>query len=577
MNVIVIMNDSLRRDHINAYGVPAPWTRPGHEGEAFIETPNLDRLASESAIFERCYIASYPTVPNRRDLFTGRWGFLETGWEPLRGDDLLLAEVLSRNGVLTQLFFDTLPMGSDGYGFRRGFTGWEWIRGQHGDHLVTAPSGVEPSCLPHQTRGDMERMRRILRNSARRRYERDYMAPRTFAASLDWLEDNYRQDGFLLWIDTWDPHEPFDPPTYDHERYADPGYAGHGIIYPQYGRWDYLTEAELNDIRARYAGEVTMVDRCLGYLLDKVHALGLDDKTVIVHLSDHGYLMGEHDLLGKPGDLLGDLYEPTCHVGMFIRHPEGLAAGERIPALVQPPDVMPTLLDLFGVEIPPTVQGCSLLPLLRGQVDKVRDYAVSGRFIYEVPEGVADTSVEFDGMAGEQSQVCSRTLTTDRWSYICAPYDMPSQLYDLCADPDQARNVIGEHPQVARELHERLSRFLEETGAPEPGIAPFRTSEVGEVGCTPSAAAVQRLGQMTVYVFQDDSEKLLATTNEAEAGMYVSAASPGRRVESMTLEELYLRNPQALIRTRAQYYWAEDLITAAPRGITNELQAFSQK
>ena len=474
MNVIVIMNDSLRRDHINAYGVPAPWARPGHEGEPFVQTPNLDRLARQSALFDRCYIASYPTVPNRRDLFTGRWGFLETGWEPLRPSDVLLSEVLGETDIVTQLYFDTLPMGGESYNFMRGFQGWEWIRGQHNDYLVTAPWSVELPCLPHQMRGDLDRMGRILRNSYRWHYERDYMAPKTVGAALDWLEDNYRQESFLLWIDTWDPHEPFNPPAYDYARYAAPDYEGYAIIYPQYGRIDYLSEAELNDIRARYAGEVTMVDRTVGYVLDKVHALGLDDRTMIIHISDHGYLLGEHSLIGKPGDLLGNLYEPTCHVGMMIRHPEGLAAGKRIPALAQPPDVMPTILEFLGVDIPTTVQGNSLLPLIRGETDRLRDYAISGRFIYDVPEGAIDTSFRFDGMAGVRNQVCARTLTDERWSYICAPYDMKSELYELTQDPGQQRDLIEERQDVADALREKLLRFLVEHGVAEPGIAPFR-------------------------------------------------------------------------------------------------------
>lgn len=474
MNVIVIMNDSLRRDHINAYGVPAPWARPGHDGAPFIETPSLDRLAGESALFDGHYIASYPTVPNRRDLYTGRWGFLEAGWEPLRSSDVLLAEVLGRAGVTTQLYFDSLPMGSPGYNFQRGFEGWEWVRGQHGDQWVTAPYPVEMPCLLHQSRGDLERMGRILRNTYARRYERDHMAPKTIGAAIDWLEENYTLDQFMLWIDTWDPHEPFDAPVYDYVRYADPEYDGPAIIYPQYGRTSYLSDAELNDIRARYAAEVTMVDRSIGYLLDMVHALGLDDNTMIIQITDHGYLMGEHDLLGKPGDLLGHLYEPTCHVGMFIRHPEGLAAGKRLPALVQPPDIMPTILDFLGVEVPASVQGSSLLPVLRGEVEQVREMTVSGRFIYEPIEGMTDTSVQFDGMAGSRSHICSRTVTTQEWAFVCAPYEMSSELYDLERDPNQTRNVIDAHPEVAASFREALIRFLVEHGAPEPGIAPFR-------------------------------------------------------------------------------------------------------
>lgn len=477
MNVIVIMNDSLRRDHINAYGVPPPWPRPGHEGEPFIHTPNLDRLAAESAIFDRCYIASYPTVPNRRDLFTGRWGFLETGWEPLLPDDVLLSEVLSAAGIVTQIFFDTLPMGGAGYNFMRGFDGWHFVRGQHGDQWVTAPFPIKMPAPLHMLRGDRAKMERILRNKFARRYERDYMAPKTFSAALDWLEDNYKQPNFLLWIDTWDPHEPFDPPEYDYARYADPTYEGPSIIYPQYGRTGYLTEAQLNDIRALYAGEVTMVDRCLGYLLDKVEALGLDRNTMIIHTTDHGYIMGEHDLIGKPGDLLGNLYEPHCHIGLLIKHPEGIGAGQRIPAIVQPPDIMPTILDYFGIAPPSTVQGKSLLPLMRGEVREQYEFAISGRFIYELPQGAEDTSFQFDGMAGSRSHVCARTITTKRWSYLCGPFDLPSELYDLEADPSQQHDVLAENPDVARVLRQTLIDFLETYGAREPAIAPFRPQE----------------------------------------------------------------------------------------------------
>ena len=352
------------------------------------------------------------------------------------------------------------------------------------------------------------------------------MAPRTLAAAADWLEDNYRQDGFLLWVDTWDPHEPFDPPPFDQARYADPSYDGYGIIYPQYGRSTYLSEAELNDVRARYAGEVTMVDRWVGHLLDKVHALGLDENTMIVQITDHGYLMGEHDLIGKAGDLLGNLYEPTCHVGMLIRHPEGLAAGQRIPALVQPPDVMPTILDFLGVPIPDTVQGASLMPLMRGEATQVREQVLSGRFIYAPVAGVADTSFEFDGMAGSRSEICSRTLTTERWSYICAPYDMPSELYDLEADPTQQHNVIEQHPDVAAALYEALIRFLEDKGTPETGIAPFRRSSTAR-GERPPARAETGMGEMIVHVMRDHRGAWLATPDEAEARAFCAAASHG--------------------------------------------------
>ena len=92
MNVIFIQNDTLRRDHVHAYGAPAPWDRLGHEGEPFIQTPYLDRLAAESAVFERFYCSSFATIPCRWDEFTGRYGFPFRGWQPIDSDDVIMPE-----------------------------------------------------------------------------------------------------------------------------------------------------------------------------------------------------------------------------------------------------------------------------------------------------------------------------------------------------------------------------------------------------------------------------------------------------------------------------------------------------
>jgi hypothetical protein len=188
-----------------------------------------------------------------------------------------------------------------------------------------------------------------------------------------------------------------------------------------------------------------------------------------------------------------------------------------------------------------------------------------------MPQGVADTSFEFDGMAGERSQVCSRTLTTERWSYICAPYDMPSELYDLQEDPAQTRNVIEEYPEVAKELQRTLIEFLEAKGAPEPGIAPFRKTASAERKAREPA---EMLGRTPVYLFGRNGDTPLGTTDGDEAKEYATAL--GNEVEATTLGELYEHDPRALVRTRAQYYWTKDLMTGLPQGSTNELKAFTE-
>lgn len=471
-NVILIMSDSLRRDHVNAYGMPAPWKRPGHKGQPFIRTPSLDRLAESAMVFDQAYIASYPTIPNRYDLYTGRNGFAYRGWQALEPDDVILPEIIKPHGYTSALVFDTPPMGGNGYNFMRGFDSWQWVRGQHADRYITDPR--IPTLIHadrHKIRG-WEAAKLYLRNQGRRRYEKDYIAPRTFIKAMEWLEDNASLGGFLLWVDTWDPHEPFDPPLHYLALYDDPSYEGQEIIYPQYGRCDYMTDDELAHVRALYAGEVTMVDTWIGYLLDMVERLGLLDSTLILHMSDHGHLFGDHGLQGKPGGQLGTLFEPTTRIPLMIRHPDGLGAGRRIQPIVQPPDILPTILDFLGVPIPDTVQGKSIWPLVTGEVDGIHHCAFSGR--YAIGPVVAGVATRFDGFAGPDRITEPLTVTTEEWAFICAPKPWPSHLYKLRDDPDQLQDVIDEHPEVARELHEALLDFLAAMGAPPNRVAPFR-------------------------------------------------------------------------------------------------------
>lgn len=473
MNVIVLLNDTVRRDHINAYGVAPPWERPGHEGEPFIHTPNLDRLAAESALFDRFYCGSYPTIPCRYDLFTGRYGFPFRGWQPLEPDDVVLAELVSANGYLPMLIFDTPPLGNDDYNYSRGFEGWVWVRGQHGDRYITDPVPVQLPAAARKIK-TYAGTYRYLRNTARRTYERDWMCGKTLSTAMDWLETNYTRDDFVLWVDMWDPHEPFDAPVYDLRRYADPHYSGDSIIVPRYGRADYMTPAELNHVRALYAAEVTLCDRWVGRFLEKVEALGLNKNTLIIYLSDHGHLFGEHGLQGKPTGPLGMLYEVTTRVPLMVRHPTGIGAGRRIDGLAQHCDVLPTILEFLDVPIPSGVQGKSLWPLIHGEVNHLREYAFSGRYSRTAGVPLAHArqrpDQEFDGWAGLDQGGEPLTVTSADWSLICPPVGRTRELYDLRHDPRQEHNLVEAEPEVVTSLHDALISFLQELGAPEQRI-----------------------------------------------------------------------------------------------------------
>ena len=426
-NIVCLVLDSLRHDHVHAWG--QPW----------VQTPCLDRFAAESACFDRAYIGSFPTIPCRTDLMTGRFTFPHRGWSPLPRDAAVLATALRACGYTTQLIADTYHLFRDGHQFDRGFHGWEWIRGQEGDRFVVDASA--PTRLPapaHKLRNP-ERLREVyLKNVSRRRSEEDWFAPQVMRSALRWLEGNRGGPPFLLWIDEFDPHEPWDPPAHYVEPY-DPEPAPESVISPVYGPASAYGPEELRHMRALYAGEVSLVDHWVGVVLDGIDRLGLRENTLVVVLSDHGHYLdypGDQGQVGKPTPL----YEGVAHQVCMLRHPAGLGAGRRLPQLVQPVDLLPTLLEVAGAGAPPGLEGHSLLSLLRGAEAWPRRMAVSCPH-----RGVP-------------------TLTTERWSLVYQPDGRPARLFDLGSDPAQGRDLAAERPDAVAELDRAFAAFLAARG-----------------------------------------------------------------------------------------------------------------
>ena len=443
MNIIQIVSDTFRRDFLGCYG------------NNWIHTENLDRLAKESMVFDKAYIASFPTIPNRHDLFTGRYTFIYSKWAPLPRDEIILSQTLRQAGYTTMLIVDTYHMIRDTHYFDRGFDGWWWIRGQEHDRYMTNPTQDPP-----------ERKKafgtRYLQNVSNRVYEEDYFVAQTMTAATRWLELNYDQhDKFFLHIDTFDPHEPWDPPRWYAEMY-DPDWKGGDVPGGAYVMGvkrpsaSDLTPEQLNHLRALYAGEVTLVDRWVGRLLQKIEDLGLLEDTAIIFTTDHGTYIGEHGYVGKKDEL----YEEVAHIPLIMRLPDSEGAPHgRCDAIVQSPDLMPTILDLAGAKIPPTVQGRSLLPVIKGEQTEEREIAVSSpSFVSSVlPSWITVTSKQWALLAAIQnSDIDGGSEET-----------VESKLYDLTKDPNETQNLYVEKTEVAEELRSEMIRFLRALGAKE--------------------------------------------------------------------------------------------------------------
>jgi arylsulfatase A-like enzyme len=466
LNIVLIVADTFRRDHLGCYG------------NSSIQTPHLDNLAAKAVVFDRCYAASFPTVPARTDLLTGKFSFTHLGWGPLPANEVTLPQLLVAEGGYTTIgIVDTPFYIRNGYGHDRGFDDFIWIRGQR--------PGLERRSVTQDWR-----------------YEEEHFAPTSIRAAEKWIENHYKEKFFLM-IDTWDPHEPWDPPGYYVEKYCD-NYDGRPSPWPCYWYWKEagLHDDDLKRCHIHYCGEITMVDRWIGRLLERLESLDLMDKTVVIFTSDHGFYFGEHGMLGKAmmrskegGYIVGlspdkhraqnkftmlfrspetgevgpsqglwlrsPIYEEVSRVPLLICVPE--TKSRRVDAMLSLPDLMPTILELAGLEIPEIVQASSLLPLIRGESKQLHDLIITSWTLYTPGETIRVV----DDWERIVTESMPSTITDGDWTLLYATKGEPVELYERVSDPWLEKNVFDDHEAVARDLHTRFLRFLEKVGTSE--------------------------------------------------------------------------------------------------------------
>jgi arylsulfatase A-like enzyme len=439
MNVVLIIIDSLRKDHVGAYG------------NSWIKTPSLDAFARESLRFTRAYPESLPTICARRAIHTGFRTFPYKdrpseqrhapayGWLPIPREQATLAETLEARGYQTMLVTDTYHQFRPPMDFNRGFDTCYWIRGQEKDHYrPILPASDEEIRERYLLHGEALKARQYLANTRDRETEEDWFAPRVFLRATEFLEAASKREPFFLVVDNYDPHEPWDPPEKYTSLYYPDGFDGPEPFTSIYGRDDYLTERQLRRMRALYAGEVTMVDHWLGRFLDRMDELDLFENTLLILLSDHGHALGEHGYTGKPHYAL---WPELTDIVFMIRHPEGKGAGETSDYYASTHDVAPTILGFLGVEPVQPMEGQDLSMLLEGRGPEQRPHFTLGysEFVWARDEGYA----MFGRNDGEEAK-----------------------LYDLLADPKMDRDVAAKRPDLVRRMFDKY--VIGDAGGPLP-------------------------------------------------------------------------------------------------------------
>jgi arylsulfatase A-like enzyme len=276
-NVIVVMLDSLGANYVGAYG------------NKWIKTPNIDRLAREGVLFENQYIEGLPTVPCRRSMHAGRYFLHNKGWSPLELEDTTIADLCWGRPIDTALIFDCPNYRLAKYGYTRGFDKVWYAHGHSCDtgyysqdplYHLTARDYFEDhiwEAAPKHSgeamwRAQLDEISSYLRQRQYWKSDEDQKVAQVMKTAGKYLENIDRNKSFFLWVDSFDPHEPWDPPSvYDSNLKCpyDPDYKGKDMFLPVAGLVKGLyTEAELNHIRMLHAEKVTMCDKWLGYLLD---------------------------------------------------------------------------------------------------------------------------------------------------------------------------------------------------------------------------------------------------------------------------------------------------------------------
>ena len=463
MNILVICADTFRADYLGCYG------------NSWIKTPHIDKLAGEGIRFDEFYGEALPTIPARRVLYTGRKAFPFSyhqqkgdmvqlpGWHPLYDEDITLAEHLSDLGYTTGLVSDLYHMMKPGKNFHRGFHSWEWIRGQEADPFI-------PTSKPNQNvskyigskvdinPGKHRLMSQYLNNRSWWKDESDHFAGQVMQSAASWITRYGSKKPWMLWVESFDPHEPWDAPKEFLELYSSTNYQGKEPIWPS-GLVDNYTKDEFNRIKAHYAGECSHVDRWVGHIVETLKSQHLLNDTIVVFMSDHGCIMGEQGQIHKGQDRLR-IQATRCP--LIIRMPEAQYAGTVVDGFVQHQDIMPTLLGLIEQHVPKRCNGQNFWPLVtKKEPIDLHDIIVSGFGWYA-------------------------SVRTAGWNYQApwteADNQRPPELYNRKKDPDELINAIEDYPSIAKDLQAHLDKVMRTTHLTE--------GQLGQISETDTPAAV---------------------------------------------------------------------------------------
>lgn len=405
-NVVLIAVDSLRADHLGCYGYKYP------------TSPNIDRIASGGALFEKFFCAGIPTQPSFTTVYTGQHplthGIVSHGGAAeLRSETPILPQMFLRQGYTT-CALDNLMRERLWFG-----RGYEYY--------------IDPS------------QRRVLSLGV--------TCEELNARAVPWIRE-HADEPFFFFIHYWDPHTPYTPP----DRFRGLFYDGNPTDrsnrsldafwkhpFGELARDTWLRTknglvTDANFVTSLYDQEIRHVDEGVGELVQAIDDLGIAEDTIVAIIGDHGESMTEHGIFYEHHGL----YDTTVHIPLILRCPGRIPAGVRRHNLLQHHDLAPTLLDAASVPIPPSVEGRSFW----------------GVVLEDLPEQGREAII-----TAECTLQAKWSIRTSKFKFILSRETdfygtRPRELYDLQLDPEEKTNLIDEQPLVAREMEQQLETWI---------------------------------------------------------------------------------------------------------------------
>ncbi len=459
------------------------WDRLGAYGDREAQTPNLDRLAAEGILFEQAITSAPLTLPAHSTLFTGML-------PPRHG-------VRDNGGYVLDARHPTLASMLKTSGRATGaFVG---------AFVLDSKWGLNQGFDTYVDRFDVSKYKSISLGDVARR------ADEVVENALPWL-DQHAGRPFFAWLHFYDAHSPYDPPEPFRSRFRD----------------------------KPYAGEISFVDHQLGRVLQWLDTRGLKERTIVVVIGDHGESLNEHGE-GTHGLFI---YDATTRVPFIVRTPFVNLAGRRIKSTVRSEDVLPTLLDMLGQQVPDGVEGTTLVPLMTGQAPDLNLDAYSESLYARNHYGWSEL----------------KSLRSGRFKYIATT---KPELYDLERDPDERVNLYAERRSLAETMANELQKLAVEQAAAAAGpsaVDPETRERLAALGYIGSFSQAPRPAGQALPDPKDkiDIFNLMTSAHEANGKADPKAAITRLR----TVVEMDPNILDAWIMLGNEYFRAHDFTSA---------------